>query len=476
MSPAGVLPAFATDGATINTGPVLALAMAGQQQGGAPRRAVQYYVDPQGKVVSRPTQAQQPPAPGPYQAQYRYYRRPDGTVVRQRVEETSRAGGPQTATTGTSQEPVRAHPTAMPATKQTAPRPSVQMRAAPRWTAKRVAKHVVVIAVIALLLFASWPMVQQPMRAIWNMATTGQPGFQTFPETADFSILREMSLTANTNSLTYTIDIPKPFHIPGIHERLGLVTAPLPESVFIKSEQEWMKWVGTIPQGGTASISITYHMKLTSTLWDVDAEDSALVSDIPSSYDRYLVKEWKIDPTDANVVDLANRIVGSERNVYNILLKIFRWMDDNLEYKVERSAEPNYCYETLAAMAGDCDDQSILLASLARAVGVPVWLNLGIIYDPVRNYWGGHGWNNVYIPLKGGDYVIATVDIVNDQFLFRDPYHLSDYIDNGDGTELREYYTSWSYSYTGPSPSAKSTETYTVLELDTRGSEIYYKP
>jgi len=127
-------------------------------------------------------------------------------------------------------------------------------------------------------------------------------------------------------------------------------------------------------------------------------------------------------------------------------------------------------------MAGDCDDQSILLASLARAVGVPVWLNLGIIYDPVRNYWGGHGWNNVYIPLKGGDYVIATVDIVNDQFLFRDPYHLSDYIDNGDGTELREYYTSWSYSYTGPSPSAKSTETYTVLELDTRGSEIYYKP
>ena len=450
--------------------------MAGQQQGGAPRKAVQYYVDPQGNVASRPAQAQQPPGPGPFQPQYRYYRRPDGTVVRQRVEETSQQVGSQGAAAATTPEPARAHPTAMPATQPSAQRPTVQTRSASRWTAKRVAKHIFVIAIIVLLLLASWPMVQQPMRALWNMATTGQPGFQTFPEQAEFTILREMTLTANTNGLEYTIDIPKPFHIPGIHERIGLVTAPLPSSVFIKSEQEWMKWQGTIPQGGTAGISITYHMKLTSTLWEVDAEDSALVSNIPDSYDKYLGKEWKIDPTDANVVDLANRIVGSEQNVYKILLKIFRWMDDNLEYKVERSAEPLYCYQTLAAMAGDCDDQSILLASLARAVGVPVWLNLGIIYDPVRNYWGGHGWNNVYIPLKGGEYVIATVDIVNDQFLFRDPYHISDYIDNGVGDELKDYYTSWSYSYTGPSPNAKSTEKYTVLELDTRGSEIYYKP
>ncbi len=450
--------------------------MAGQQRGGTSGTPVQYYVDPQGKVVSRSVQAQQPSAPGPLQPQYRYYRRPDGTVVRQRVEETSRLGGTQGGADATTLEPARAHPTTMPANKPAPLRPSVQMRSAPRWTAKRVAKHVVVIAVIALLLLASWPMVQQPMKALWNMATTGQPGFQTFPETADFTILRELGLTATTNSLHYSIDIPKPFHIPGIHERIGLITEPLPSSVFVKSEQEWMKWEADVPLGGTASISITYHMKLTSTLWEVDAGDSATVSNIPAAYDKYLGKEWKIDPTDANVVDLAGRIVGTEQNVYKILLKIFQWMDDNLEYKVERSAEPNYCYETLAAMAGDCDDQSILLASLARAVGVPVWLNLGIIYDPVRNYWGGHGWNNVYIPLKDGEYVIATVDIVNDQFLFRDPYHVSDYIDNGDGDELKEYYTSWTYSYTGASPNARSTEKYTVLELDTRGSEIYYKP
>jgi hypothetical protein len=445
--------------------------MATPPQGRAapPPTEQRYYIDPEGQVVQRTVPVEERPPLDEPAPQYRYYRRPDGTVVRQRVASSTRPVASATAP-----------PAAAPATRPAPPpRPTPAPRplgAPPRWTGKRIAKHLFVILVIILLLLASWPMVKQPLHAMYNMMTSGEPGFQTFPKVAEFTILREMSLTAQTNSLTFTIDIPKPFDIPGIHERLGLTTVPTPASEEQRKGQDWMLWSGAIGTGGTETISVTYHMKLYATMWDVAAKDSADVSAIPATYDKYLVDEWKITPSDPEVKALAAEIVGSETNVYTILLKIYKWMDDNLVYRTQRSAEPKSCSETLATRAGDCDDQSILLASLARSIGVPVWLNLGIIYDPVRDYWGGHGWNNVYIPLKSGDFDIATVDIVNKQFLFRDPYHVSDYIDDGVSQDLKDYYTSWSYSYTGQPPNAKSSEKYTVEDLKTTGSVIYYSP
>ena len=452
--------------------------MANPPQGrAAPRTEQRYYIDPQGQVVQKTVPVEERPPLDEPAPQHRYYRKPDGTVVRQRVDASTRQVAPAAAPPAQHGPPSQQR---VPAT-QAAParRPAAALRpigASPRWTGKRIAKHLFVILVIILLLFASWPMVKQPLHAMYNMITSGEPGFQTFPKVAEFIILREMSLTAQTNSLTYTIDIPKPFDIPGIHERKGLTAVPVPSSEEQRKGQDWMLWSGAIGLGGTATLSITYHMKLYATMWDITAKDAADVSAIPASYDNYLVDEWKITPSDPEVKALAKQIVGSETNVYTILLKIYKWMDDNLAYRTQRSAEPQSCSQTLAARAGDCDDQSILLASLARSIGVPVWLNLGIIYDPVRDYWGGHGWNNVYIPLKGGGYDIATVDIVNKQFLFRDPYHVSDYIDDGISQDLQDYYTSWSYSYTGHPPNAKSTEKYTVQDLKTTGSVIYYNP
>jgi transglutaminase-like putative cysteine protease len=339
----------------------------------------------------------------------------------------------------------------------------------------------VVIAIIAMLLM--YPSTIPQLRGLVDTILTGEPGFQPFPKSAEFIIERQTSLTSPSNSVTYEISIPEPFNIVKIHEVNSLNTMPNPTSTYEYKDQEWMKWEGTVQRGGKVTLTITYDMTLYSTLWDVDPDESGKIHDVPARYDKYLGTEWKITPDDPEVQALSKSIVGSETNVYKILLKIYTWMDDNLEYNTQRSPAPKSCSVTLADGWGDCDDQSILLASLARAAGVPVWLNLGIIYDPIRDYWGGHGWNNVYIPLKVDedndgelDYVIATVDIVNNQFLFRDPYHVSDYIDNGNGGDLQDYYTSWKYSYVGPNPGAFSKETYTIKNLDTSGSIVYNPP
>lgn len=335
----------------------------------------------------------------------------------------------------------------------------------------------VVIAVIILLLL--WPSTIPTLQALVDTIITGEPSIQFFPESAEFTLQRVNTLTS-TSGIVYHINISEPFHIPGIHELKGLTTSPNPTREFVYKEQNWMGWDGNIPgSGGTASLTITYKMKLTSTLWDIDGDDSGKVIDVETEYHKYLGDEWMITPSDPQVQALSEEIVGDETNVYEILYKIYMWLDENLEYNTQRSSAPKSCSVTLADGNGDCDDQSILLASLARAAGVPVWLNLGIIYDPVRNYWGGHGWNNVYIPLKKGGHAIATIDVVNDQFFFRDTYHVSDYLDNGNGQDLMDYYTSWSYRYSsspdGP-PQVSSDEVYKILDIKTSGSIVYTKP
>jgi transglutaminase-like putative cysteine protease len=416
-----------------------------------------YYIDPQGNVSQRQmaVENRQAPPSSP-EPEYKYFRKPDGSVVRQQVRAAPRPGG--------SAPPVPHRP-----------RPTTHhQNYGPRWTPKRIVKHLVVIGIIIMLLL--WPTTIPNLQSLVDTILTGEPSIQPFPETAEFIIVRQNTLNAPANSITYEISIPEPFHIPKIHEVKGLTTTPNPTSTYEYKEQDWMKWEGAVPQGGAASLSIRYHMKLYSTLWDIDEDDSATINDIPPAYQKYLGTEWKITPDDPQVQSLSQQIVGSETDVYLILLKIYKWMDDNLEYNTQRSAEPKSCSVTLADGQGDCDDQAILLASLARAAGVPVWLNLGIIYDPVRNYWGGHGWNNVFIPLKDGSNVIATVDIVNNQFLFRDPYHVSDYLDNGNGEDLQDYYTSWSYHFVGRNPQAYSQEKYTIEDLKTSGSVVYHAP
>jgi hypothetical protein len=95
------------------------------------------------------------------------------------------------------------------------------------------------------------------------------------------------------------------------------------------------------------------------------------------------------------------------------------------------------------------------MASMCRSIGIPAWLEIGYLYDPIDETWGGHGWFNVYIPLKPGvsdvEYTIAPIDPVNEEFLFRDPYRITNWIDTGGNvTNLEgelEFNLDFYYSY-----------------------------
>ena len=61
-----------------------------------------------------------------------------------------------------------------------------------------------------------------------------------------------------------------------------------------------------------------------------------------------------------------------------------------------------------------------------------------------------------------------------DQFLFRDPYRVSDFISNGDGGDLRDYYLSWFYDYSGDEPIVSSHDAYRLVGEMTESGEVYY--
>jgi hypothetical protein len=224
-------------------------------------------------------------------------------------------------------------------------------------------------------------------------------------------------------------------------------------------------WRATNEQG-LLHYEVEIDMTLHAYKWDLTEEDSGTVADIPIEYKRkYNVNAWDVDENGDGITDhyryepkdeLINRtahiLTDDEPTVLGKVRAIYDWMQERFNYT---SAEqrlrdssiygdyPKWATGCLADWYGDCDDQSLLMASLCRAVDIPAWLEIGYLYDPnpaqtdTTKKWGGHGWFNVLIPLKDrDDFVIANIDPVNHEFLFRDPYRFTDWVDNGEYMEV----------------------------------------
>ncbi len=94
--------------------------------------------------------------------------------------------------------------------------------------------------------------------------------------------------------------------------------------------------------------------------------------------------------------------------------EVLKWFDKNVKYKTRIPARQPW--ETLMYMEGDCDDQSNLLITVLRGIGVPAYLEIGIVYimglnitskaaDGLLEYrfvnGGTHAWTTAYVPPWG---------------------------------------------------------------------------
>lgn len=172
----------------------------------------------------------------------------------------------------------------------------------------------------------------------------------------------------------------------------------------------------TLSPGETLSFSIEYLIESTSQerpSFNMDEADG--FSEIPpglvSEYTSHTESFASENPT---IIEVALRASKEDETVLGTVANLLDYVTKNTTYR--NFETPRYPLDTLRDSLGDCDDQSILLISMARSLGIPAYLKVGIIIHPnivdSDTSWEGHlendadgigwhGWVMIYIPPWG---------------------------------------------------------------------------
>ena len=172
----------------------------------------------------------------------------------------------------------------------------------------------------------------------------------------------------------------------------------------------------TLPPGETLSFSIEYQIVSSSQerpTFTMERADgfSAIPTGLISEYTGHTESFTIDDPIIANVAQRASK---GDETVLGTVANLLDYVTQNTTYC--NFETPRYPLDTLSDSLGDCDDQSILLISMARSLGIPAYLKVGVIIHPgivdSDTSWEGHlendadgigwhGWVMIYIPPWG---------------------------------------------------------------------------
>ena len=171
-----------------------------------------------------------------------------------------------------------------------------------------------------------------------------------------------------------------------------------------------------IPANGKMSYTVVYSIS-TSGLSNpqIDSSKSGTNADIPvalvANYTATTETFWS---NNTDIASLAAQLTEGQTTVLGKLVNLVSWFHTNVKYTSHEL--PLYPNQTLIQKEGDCDDQSILLISMLRSIGIPSYLEIGIVLnsgiDSIETIWDGHltisetglgwhGWAMVYTPPWG---------------------------------------------------------------------------
>ena len=322
-------------------------------------------------------------------------------------------------------------------------------------------------------------------------------------EYSQFKIERILTLESESGEVDYTLSSTVPQNIKindyDVQKVVEFESTNTHKQAQLIKTNHLYYYRGSISGQSTVTISITYNIRAYDMVWNINAENSGTIDDVPEEYrikytgDRWeiyddsanirplpyrdidgdgIVPDYRIAPNNPTLNSLAHHLVGNEKNVYSMAKKIYDFIDkggsyDNVNYGWEGGGfayptpeqmeadhfrffgKPKPAYVTLHDGYGDCDDQTILFITLARAVGIPAWLEAGALYNTFSanpdDRWEGHGWAKILVPMKDGKFEEPCVDPVKDLFMERIADRYSDWEDPGG--ERSEYLFSIASSY-----------------------------
>ena len=100
-----------------------------------------------------------------------------------------------------------------------------------------------------------------------------------------------------------------------------------------------------------------------------------------------------IQSKDARFSRTAGELISAEKDTLSMARVLNRWVFENVEkmsgLDIIRSVD------ILRERKGDCDEHTKLFTALARSVGIPTQINMGLVYD--NGGFRYHSWPSVFV-------------------------------------------------------------------------------
>ncbi|MEP7340349.1 MAG: transglutaminase domain-containing protein [Acidobacteriota bacterium] len=110
-----------------------------------------------------------------------------------------------------------------------------------------------------------------------------------------------------------------------------------------------------------------------------------------ADFEQYLRPTARVNSTAPEIVALAKKIAGDDKDAHSVAGKIGDWTYKNLKWKKVQSDT----VETLASREADCLEHSELYVALARSLGLPARVVTGAALG--GGSFGAHAWVEVYL-------------------------------------------------------------------------------
>lgn len=203
-----------------------------------------------------------------------------------------------------------------------------------------------------------------------------------------------------TGDATITLRIPKP--TLSATQRSVEVTLSKPEPVI-------PDYLGTIvhqflvKKNSPEQLTVTHNFVVQTYAVNTTPQAAKIPNysnDTKQRYSAYLQNDFIVPSSDDEIIKLAKKIAGAEKNPYSVAKKIYQYMLDT--YKLEQKPinpeiQP---IELIHTSEGDAYSYAIIYTALCRAAGIPAIPCAGILIDSnkeCKNHW----WNEIYFEKIG---------------------------------------------------------------------------
>lgn len=124
-----------------------------------------------------------------------------------------------------------------------------------------------------------------------------------------------------------------------------------------------------------------------------DVRQSLPIPITDDSLAEFLEPSLLIQSDDESIRKRATRIVSDEDNSLVAAELINRWVFNNIDKKVTFSLPS--AVEVLENREGDCNEHTTLFVALARSIGIPAKIAIGLVYHKGSFYY--HAWPEVFV-------------------------------------------------------------------------------